>query len=724
MWSGGAAWSQEGFGGGASSGGSSSGGSSGTGGSGSGTGGFGTSGTGAGSDSGAGGASAFGGNSGGNGTGNGNSNGNSGSNNSSGSGKKSGTGGTGSNSGNGSGNNGSNTGAGSGGSGSSGSPFGQPGSGSPFGNPFGNPFGTPGSSSFGSPSDSSGSPFGTGASSAFGSSGVTPYNPSGTGTGNGTTQPQGGNANGNTPGNGTEGTNGTGTGNGTTPKPQQPENTLPANLFQAPGLSNGSASSFGATPGSGVKPTAQSFNTFTLPAAYGGASQTFVTGQGRFSRPHFVYLASMQIGFDDNVLQTPTNQEAPAPVLVQAATPSTTQTFLVPNEPGPTPSKVPIVGRPHTPPPGFHEETVTTPGQKAVFQDVPFTPQKRIESFLMRATVGADLQFASRKTLFTMDARLSSDYYLSKPGRKVDPNANIGFNFIHRYTPRLQFSATASVAYTTQPDVASVNTPTQGSNAYTTASAKMDLSYRWSKRFTTVSSLSAIGFEQENNQAAQSLQTIFGTEARYLWSPRLTLTGEVRYAVLQYMNDPARDSNNLYLLGGVDLILSNRFTSTVRLGESIDSFKSGGNQASTPYAEITVNWRFSPTGLVSWNTRYGFEDPPDANSTLLTLRTGITVLKSLSSRLRVTAGVNYADSRTSSKLLTPASSSSSTTDSNQIQVTNNYTQTTFSFSTGVEYLLTPRVTLNASWTFTDFFSSTKVSDYYRNQIFFGADYSF
>jgi hypothetical protein len=199
----------------------------------------------------------------------------------------------------------------------------------------------------------------------------------------------------------------------------------------------------------------------------------------------------------------------------------------------------------------------------------------------------------------------------------------------------------------------------------------------------------------------------------------------VRYADLSYPNDSRRDSTNLYILGGVDLILSNRFTSTVRLGESMDKFKNGGS-ASTPYTEISVAWRFSQTGTLSWNTRYGFEDPPDANSTLVTLRTGLTAVQALSSRLRVSAGVNYSHSRTTTKLIqastAPTTSTSATSD--LVQVTNNYSQTTFSFSTGIEYLLTRRLTLNANWTLVDVFSSTKVADYYRNQIFFGADYSF
>ncbi len=432
------------------------------------------------------------------------------------------------------------------------------------------------------------------------------------------------------------------------------------------------------------------------------------------------------MGFDDNVFQTPSNQTAPSPVLVQPAIPAVVETVLVPNTVTSTSGTGSLFGKhPVTPVPRFHPvQVVLSPAQKAVYQNVPFTPQQRVESFLMRATLGMDVQFATRQTIFTMDLRGTADTYFDRPGRSTDPNGSIGFNFIHRFTSRFQFDATGTLSYSTQPNVASPNSPVTGDAAYISFNGRTDVSYRWSKRFTTVSSISLNTFEQDGIPGNTSYETIFGTEARYLWSPRLTAVGEVRYAIKTFPNNSLQDSQNTYLLGGADVILSSRFTGTVRVGASFDRFTSAGGSASTPYGETSVAWRFSPTGSVSWSSRYGFEDPPNTNTTVLTFRTGITAVKALSSRLRVSAGVSYANSRSTSQLMTAQTVVSSNGTTNTVFTSNNSTETTMSVSAGVEYLLTRRMTLNTNWTYTDVVTSQKVIDYDRNQIFFGVDYTF
>src|SRR5690606_26548155 len=137
-------------------------------------------------------------------------------------------------------------------------------------------------------------------------------------------------------------------------------------------------------------------------------------------------------------------------------------------------------------------------------------------------------------------------------------------------TPRMQFSAGANLAYLSQPDVRRINAPTRNVGDYITGNSKFDLSYRWSPRFTTVSSLSinALQYSEPAQQVSDFFETLFGTEARYLWSPRLTVITEGRWGFTTYPNSPSTESQTLYGLVGAEYQFSSRLTTSIRGGLS------------------------------------------------------------------------------------------------------------------------------------------------------------
>ncbi len=466
------------------------------------------------------------------------------------------------------------------------------------------------------------------------------------------------------------------------------------------------ASAFGS---GGALAPAEAPASFTLPGAYGQAAQSFTAGQGVLARPRFRYSASEQIGFDDNILQTPTAgfeiPEQSVEVLVSPEIPE--QTVLVPV---PRTGKTPIQvgGRPTQ-----RFRTVTIPGQRAVTENIVVQERipeaERIGSFVARTSATWQVQFASRRTVFTFDVRGNADYYFSRPQDSTDLNGSISLTYGYRITPRMQFSASANLAYLSQPDIRRINTPTRNVGDFFNGTGKFDLSYRWTRRFTTVSSISlnTLRYTEPLQQTGNFYDTTFGTEARYLWSPRLTVLGEVRYGLTRYPTNMLLDSNTAFLLAGAEFIYSSRLSGTVRLGESVRSYAAGGDQASTPYAEMSVAWRYNPAGFLSGNLRYGFEESQSAQTQVQVLRVGVSAVQAFSSRLRGNLGLTFVH-RTS----TDDASDFSTTED------------TFDVGLGFEYTISRRWSLNASYSFTDVLSSSPFSDYYRNRTFFGAEYSF
>jgi opacity protein-like surface antigen len=123
--------------------------------------------------------------------------------------------------------------------------------------------------------------------------------------------------------------------------------------------------------------------------------------------------------------------------------------------------------------------------------------------------------------------------------------------------------------------------------------------------------------------------------------------------------------------------------------------------------ETTATWRYHPAGFLNLSARYGFEESSSATSRVEVLRTGISLVQAFSARLRGSAGVTFLHRTTTDE----RSDFESTED-------------TFDLNLGAEYTLSRRWSLNASYSFTTVISSEEFTDYYRNRLFFGAEYSF
>ncbi len=462
---------------------------------------------------------------------------------------------------------------------------------------------------------------------------------------------------------------------------------------------------------------------FTLPGFYGASATTLTAGEGRLARPRFRYNVSLSFGYDDNTQQTPTTTTGTPDifqeVLVDPGTPpmlrqvpvfSTTRIFI----PGGGTAPVTVQT-------GTRLELVpgTAPTIRRVLVQAAVPAQKRAGSAVTRGGAGVDIQLYSARSLFTFDLSGGADHYWSRPTEKqTDYNGALVFSFLYRITPRMQFTAQLNGAYLTQPDLSRINTPQQQTGgAYINTNAKIDLSYRWSPRFTTVVSLSdnTLLFQEKTQQSGDYNEIALGTEFRYLYGPRLTLLAEGRYDTVSYSQDTARDSMTLFFLLGAEAQFSQRLTGSLRFGESLRSFTESGDSSATPYLEGTVGYRLGPTSVVNFNTRFGFEEPTSAGTQRLVYRTGLSYSQAFSPRLSGAAGINYLHDTSSSSSSNPGG-----TGQNSLETVTN----TYDANLQLNYLVTRNFSLNANYSFTTLLSEEGVRDYYRSRIFFGGAYSF
>jgi hypothetical protein len=501
-----------------------------------------------------------------------------------------------------------------------------------------------------------------------------------------------------------------GTGSSPAPSPFGSPGAPPAS---APAASTPTASGPPADTGlrAPVKPIDSGPTTFSISTGYGKAPEVYVSGEGRLSRPKFETKVSASIGFDDNIFQTPTNAEGTPDVVIrqQLTAGTATQVVLVPVK-DTRPQRIGIIA----PQPRAQQfRQVIIPGEDPQFQDIviPGTPKpKRQASAISRETVSLNAQTANRRSVFTFDLNANTDYYWNRPNKKSEYNGSLAIRYLHRFTPRLQVTASLDSSYLSQPDLTQINTPTTtGNGNYLATSSKVDLSYRWAPRITTVASLTynQLSFEEKTRKVGDYMGFGAGLSLNYLWSPRLTVVAEGRYNHITYDKNPSLDAGSYFGLVGVDLSLSRRAAATVRVGGSFRTFDESGAKATSPYLETTLNYQLSKASVLSWDNRFGFEEPPDANTKVLTFRSYLAITHFFNPRLRGSLSINGIH-RSSKNSLADTSTTDDTLD------------TAMSFY----YTLTRQWNFNLSYSYTTVFFHPGQGDYFRDHVFAGFDYGF
>ena len=423
------------------------------------------------------------------------------------------------------------------------------------------------------------------------------------------------------------------------------------------------------------------------------------------------------MGFDDNIEQTPDNREDIPDQIFTEVIPAQpeiavfkTERIVVgfrpvaPPGPGPFPGVVPIFQT-------VQKKVVLRPAEpeRVIETEIPgLSFPDRTASVVTRLDLHGDVQWANARTLFTMDLRGGVEYYWNRDQDPLDYTGNFALTYLRRLSPKAQVTATASLAYQSQPDYGQVNLiNTAGtSGSYFVGSGKLDLSYRWTPRISSVTSLSGTSIIYEGTQSASSYWDVtLGNEIRYIQSPRTTWVVEGRYSLLTYLEGTQSALRTIYLLLGADWTLSRRMRATIRIGESLRTFDTGAPQQ-TPYAETSVIYQPNRRNQFSMTGRYGFEQTTRAEDENVTARISAAYSRTFNPRLIGSLSLNYVRTEVTS---VGASSSSS-----EVYDAGLYLQYTFN----------RHFSVNARYSYTLSQSSLGAGNYDRSRFFLTGVYDF
>jgi hypothetical protein len=459
----------------------------------------------------------------------------------------------------------------------------------------------------------------------------------------------------------------------------------------------------------GPRVPTQEAPSYTAPSFYGAPRQVLTPGEGRFARPRYRYSVSAGIGFDDNTQQTSDREDIPDQVFRQVI-PAEPEIAVTQSVQEPT-GRFRFLGGAFRPifrtvqrkvvlRPAQPEQVIETPIPGIDFPD-------RNSSVVSRLDGHVDVQWANARELFTMDLRAGAEYYWSRETDPLEFNGSLAATYLRRITSRMQASANASLSYQSQPDYSQANVvDTPGSTgSYFVGNVKLDLTYRWAARFSTVTSVSGSSIIYQGDRSTSSYYDLgIGNEFRYTQSRRTTWVAELRYSQLKYLEAVQGAIDTLFVLLGSDWTVSRRLRTTLRIGQALRTFETGGSAAS-PYGELGVVYQPTRRDQFSLSGRYGFEQTASAQDESVVGRFSAAYTRTFSPRFLGSLSGNYVRSAVTS---------------GNIESTSTVYDATLLF----QYMFTRRFSMNARYSYTLSETSTGFNDYDRSRFFLTGEYEF
>ncbi|MDB6069165.1 MAG: hypothetical protein JWL81_336 [Verrucomicrobiales bacterium] len=266
------------------------------------------------------------------------------------------------------------------------------------------------------------------------------------------------------------------------------------------------------------------------------------------------------------------------------------------------------------------------------------------DSMFYKGTLIAEYSTGDRRTSYSFGLTYNPFYYVDAPEGVDDfqQSASVNFALRHRVSPRLTITDNLYFAYEFEPNYQIGTSVARRTQPYIYGYNNLNVSYAWTKRFSTVTgyTISGIDYDDDSEAGENYISHMFSQDFRYAFTKVTTGVLTYRYGLTEYDNNYG-DYTSQYFLAGIDHSFSRRTTGSFRAGAEVRDRDNGGS-STNPYVEASFSHSVAKQTYVRWYGRYGFEDADIGNSTeRSSLRTGISVQQRFTNRLAGNLGANY-----------------------------------------------------------------------------------
>jgi len=304
-------------------------------------------------------------------------------------------------------------------------------------------------------------------------------------------------------------------------------------------------------------------------------------------------------------------------------------------------------------------------------------------------------------------------YYQHLSGQSYDIDLKGALGITYKSSPRLTLGSSLLVAYLTEPsfDAPGGLNSRNGNYLYTTD--KIFVGYACAQRFATKTSYTFEAYNYDTSSVgmlSNRVSNTFGNEFNFQLVPTTSLVAEYRYALVSYEN-ASLNSTTHFALGGIDHTFNPRLTASFRGGAEFRSYDQDGDRID-PYFEGSVTYALGKRTSVTWNNRYGLEEPDlPGSQSRTTFRSGLQTKFNLTSRISSNIDLFYVHDEfhafTSGTIMGTA-----------------FTENSFDGNLSLRYAITPLLGVQAGYHYTDISSDVVSREYSRNRVFAGVNLSF
>jgi Putative beta-barrel porin 2 len=267
--------------------------------------------------------------------------------------------------------------------------------------------------------------------------------------------------------------------------------------------------------------------------------------------------------------------------------------------------------------------------------------------------VGLSFVNITPQTTWDVYARLGLIYYIDQPtvagSDDVNSQSRAGINLTHRFSERLRFSSRNFISYELEPDYSYGYASSRQLGEYFYWQTDNSVGFRWTERFATYTGLRLTGANYADVSNNDRFTWELYHQLRYQLGPQTVLTADYRYAETSG-DGVSSDSNDQYILGGVEHRFSPNTIGIVRAGVQLRDVDDG-DSSSSPYMELALNSQVTQQLSVRAFARYGIESYDTVLSHPVaglvefddrrTLRIGISSEYAVSQMLSIFGGLDY-----------------------------------------------------------------------------------
>jgi Putative beta-barrel porin 2 len=323
-------------------------------------------------------------------------------------------------------------------------------------------------------------------------------------------------------------------------------------------------------------------------------------------------------------------------------------------------------------------------------------------SWFVAPSAAISYGFGSSRLALSLLAGGSLTYYLEHPGgRDYDPNLHLELLVAYIVNSRLTLTFSTYASYQSQPDFSTDLSVNRILGNYFRTADQLSASYRFTPRFSSVTSYSFSALEYDSSAASLNnrLEQSFGEELRYLLFPTTSVTAGYRFGFTDYAN-AASNSTTQTFSAGADQSFSPRFTVLVRAGLQLRSSENGHDRTA-PYGEGTIRYAIAAgnqTGFIDWTNRYSVEeaDSPTASGRE-TFRTNLALTYPFTARIAATFTLSYLHGDNGGAGVGPNGTGTASSEN------------VFDIAPSLRYAVMPHVTLSIGYRYSDIDSGSNGS---------------